>query len=120
MLRKLQKFIFEKNSVHLPCQAKVLDRFFLNTYNTSAFEEIMAEEIFTKRLRMSQLFEVYKNMLTEKQKECMSLYFDEDYSLAEIAENLGVTRQAVFDILKRAETQLNRYEEKLGLLKNGF
>lgn len=78
------------------------------------------EEVFAKRVRMAQLFDTYKNMLTDKQRQCMELYFNEDLSLAEIGTELGVSRQAVFDLLKRVETQLNKYEEKLGLLKHGI
>lgn len=73
------------------------------------------EEIFEKRLRMSKLFDTYRNMLTEKQCRCMELYFDEDLSLTEIGTEMGVSRQAVFDLLKRVEQQLEKYESKLGL-----
>lgn len=78
------------------------------------------EEVFAKRVRMAQLFDTYKNMLTDKQQQCMALYFNEDLSLTEIATELGVSRQAVFDLLKRVEAQLNKYEGKLGLLKHGI
>jgi hypothetical protein len=46
----------------------------------------------------------------------MSLYYEDDWSLSEIAENRGTSRQAVYDVLKRAETALQEYEERLGLV----
>jgi len=57
----------------------------------------------------------YGQMLTEKQKEVVELYYNEDLSLAEIAEHSGITRQGVRDSIKRAEGQLREYEERLGL-----
>lgn len=74
------------------------------------------EEVFEKRLYMSKLFDTYRNMLTEKQITSMELYLNEDLSLTEIAAEMGVSRQAVFDLLKRVETQLQKYEAKLHLL----
>lgn len=74
------------------------------------------EEVFEKRLYMSKLFDTYRNMLTEKQITSMELYLNEDLSLTEIAAEMGVSRQAVFDLLKRVEAQLQKYEAKLHLL----
>lgn len=76
------------------------------------------EEVFEKRLYMSKLFDTYRNMLTEKQITSMELYLNEDLSLTEIAAEMGVSRQAVFDLLKRVEAQLQKYEDKLHLLQN--
>ena len=53
-----------------------------------------------KMIEVGQLFEVYKDLLTDKQKEIVSLYYEEDYSLGEISENLNVSRQGVYDTLK--------------------
>lgn len=69
-----------------------------------------------KMIEVGQLFEVYKNLLTDKQKEIVSLYYEEDYSLGEISENLNVSRQGVYDTLKRAEKVMKDYEQKLHLL----
>lgn len=74
------------------------------------------EEVFEKRLYMSKLFDTYRNMLTQKQITSMELYLNEDLSLTEIAAEMGVSRQAVFDLLKRVEAQLQKYEAKLHLL----
>ncbi len=76
-----------------------------------------AEEIFEQRMRLSRLFSLYGGLLTEKQFQCLSFYFDDDLSLSEIADELGVSRQAVHDLLKRVEQTLERYEAKLKLLE---
>ena len=68
-----------------------------------------------KPLEMSLLFDFYGETLTEKQRELFDLYYNEDLSLAEIAEHAGITRQGVRDI-KRAEHALREMEEKLGLV----
>lgn len=70
-----------------------------------------------KTLRMNTLFSFYRNLLTDKQAQYMSEYYEEDYSLVEIAENYGVSRQAIYDSIKRTEKSLKDYEEKLHLVK---
>ncbi|SHE32183.1 MULTISPECIES: YlxM family DNA-binding protein [Caloramator] len=62
------------------------------------------------------LLDFYRNLLTEKQRDIMSRHFEEDMSLAEIAEEYGISRQAVHDIIKRSEKALLDYEEELGLV----
>ena len=69
-----------------------------------------------KVVEIGILFENYKELLTQKQREIVSLYYDEDYSLGEISENLGVSRQGIYDTLKRSEKILKDYESKLGLV----
>ncbi len=64
-----------------------------------------------------ELFDVYKNLLTEKQKEYFSMYYFMDFSLGEIASDLNITRNAIHDQIKKAEKLLIEYEIKLGLLK---
>ena len=66
------------------------------------------------------LFSIYRNMLTERQAECVDLYYNEDLSLSEISEHLGITRQGVRDNIKRAEHTLAETEKKLGLAKRFF
>ena len=61
-----------------------------------------------KPLEMSLLFDFYGETLTEKQRELFDLYYNEDLSLAEIAEHAGITRQGVRDSIKRAEHALRR------------
>ncbi|WP_373598303.1 YlxM family DNA-binding protein [Paraclostridium bifermentans] len=70
-----------------------------------------------KLVEIGLLFEQYKMLLTDKQREIVSLYYNEDYSLGEISENLNVSRQSVYDTLKRSEKILKDYEAKLGLVK---
>ncbi|HHW41442.1 MAG TPA: YlxM family DNA-binding protein [Syntrophomonadaceae bacterium] len=67
--------------------------------------------------RMVLLYDFYGKLLTPKQQEVVRLYYEEDLSLGEIAEELKITRQAVYDILKRSEQALEKYERKLGLLE---
>ena len=68
-----------------------------------------------KDLRITFLLDFYGDMLTEKQREVVECYYNEDLSLAEIAEEKGITRQGVRDGIKRAEQQLLEMEERLGL-----
>ena len=67
--------------------------------------------------RMAWLMDFYGPLLTERQKRIMQLYYDNDWSLGEIAENYEVSRQAVYDVLKRAEKALEQYESRLGLVE---
>ena len=66
-----------------------------------------------KTNRMNALFEFYAALLTDKQMNYIELYYADDYSLAEIAEEFGVSRQAVYDNIKRTEKVLETYEMKL-------
>ncbi|WP_396129596.1 putative DNA-binding protein [Exiguobacterium mexicanum] len=68
-----------------------------------------------KTNRMNYLFDFYQALLTPKQRNYMSLYYLDDYSLGEIAEEFEVSRQAVYDNIKRTEAMLEQYEEKLAL-----
>ena len=69
-----------------------------------------------KTNRINMLFDFYEPLLTEKQRTFLSYYFHEDYSLGEIAEQFAVSRQAIYEHIKRAETMLEEYEDKLQLL----
>ncbi|MDN3014782.1 putative DNA-binding protein [Paenibacillus sp. BSR1-1] len=66
-----------------------------------------------KTTRMNYLYDFYYSLLTPKQQSYMSLYYLDDYSLGEIAEEYDVSRQAVYDNIKRTEAMLEEYEEKL-------
>ena len=65
-------------------------------------------------LEMSLLFDYYGAMLTEKQSQCFDMRYNQDLSLAEIAEEMGVSRQAVCDVLNRTESLLRNMESKIG------
>ncbi|GIN57541.1 putative DNA-binding protein [Lederbergia ruris] len=68
-----------------------------------------------KTTRINYLFDFYQALLTPKQRNYMSLYYLDDFSLGEIAEEFQVSRQAVYDNIKRTEVMLEDYEEKLKL-----
>lgn len=70
-----------------------------------------------KNFYISSLLDVYGNFLGEKQRKLTEHYYNEDLSLSEIAENEGITRQGVRDLIKRAEAQLLELEEKCGYCK---
>lgn len=70
-----------------------------------------------KTVEISMLFDYYGKLLTDKQRKIIELYYYQDLSLGEIAENLDISRQAVYDHLNRAENTLKSYEDKLQLVK---
>jgi len=70
-----------------------------------------------KKVEVSILCELYGKLLTEKQFEFINDYYNNDFSLSEIAENNDITRQAVRDIIKKGEKKLFEYEEKLEFMK---
>lgn len=65
----------------------------------------------------TMLFDFYGELLTDKQREYFDLHYNDDLSLAEIAEQAGISRQGVWDIIRRAEDTLRRTEEKTGLVR---
>ncbi len=65
-------------------------------------------------LEMTLLFDYYGELLTERQRSCLDLRYNQDLSLSEIAQELGVSRQGVYDNLSRAEALLRNMEEKTG------
>ena len=67
-------------------------------------------------LQMSLLFDYYGELLSEKQRVCFDLYYNQDLSLSEIASELGITRQGVHDSLSRAETALGEFERVTGCI----
>ncbi|MBM7618961.1 putative DNA-binding protein YlxM (UPF0122 family) [Bacillus tianshenii] len=70
-----------------------------------------------KTTRMNYLYDFYQSLLTPKQRSYMALYYLEDNSLGEIAEEYNISRQAVYDNIKRTEQMLEQYEEKLLLFQ---
>ncbi|MCI9286542.1 MAG: DNA-binding protein [Clostridia bacterium] len=70
-----------------------------------------------KNVKISILCQIYGKLLTEKQYNFLDDYYNNDYSLSEIAENYGITRQATRDNIVKGENKLFEYEEKLGIMK---
>ena len=70
-----------------------------------------------KKVEVSILCQIYGKLLTEKQYEVINDYYNNDYSLSEIAENNNITRQAVRDMIKKGESKLFEFEEKLLIMK---
>lgn len=68
-------------------------------------------------LEMTLLFDYYGELLTQKQRACLDLRYNQDLSLGEIAQELGISRQGVFDNLSRAEAMLRNMEEKTGFVR---
>ena len=71
-----------------------------------------------KDLSVSALLDFYGPFLSEKQRNLLHHYYDEDLSLSEIAENEQITRQGVRDLIKRGELQLKKFEKECGLCQN--
>ncbi|AJC96384.1 putative DNA-binding protein [Staphylococcus hyicus] len=70
-----------------------------------------------KTIRMNYLFDFYQSLLTEKQRNYLRLFYLEDYALSEIAETFDVSRQAVYDNIRRTGDLVEDYEKKLGLYR---
>jgi len=77
------------------------------------------EDKTSENIKVSMLLDFYGQLLTKKALEIMELYYNEDISFSEISENLGITRQAVHDTVKRSVAALENYESKL-MLVNRF
>ena len=70
-----------------------------------------------KNLNISYLLDFYGELLSDRKRSVMEMYYDEDFSLSEIADEIGISRQGVRDIIKKTEEELFFFEDKLGLLK---
>lgn len=75
-------------------------------------------EVMEDRIEISLLMDFYGALLTEKQRNILTQYYNMDYSLSEIALNQKTSRQAIHDLIKRCYKTLNDYEDKLSLLKS--
>ncbi len=71
--------------------------------------------MFEKNLNVGYLLDFYGDLLPERKRSVLEMYYNEDYSLAEIADEIGISRQGVRNIIKKVEGELFFYEEKLGL-----
>jgi len=75
------------------------------------------DRIIEETIRLNNLFDIYKGLLTEKQKAYFSYYYRDDYSLSEVAELMDVSRNAVHEQVRNVVERLNHYEEILGFHK---
>ena len=89
------------------CKGKKLDSVAGLNYNLPMIEKMM---------RIGRLYDFYSSLLTEHQRKCIEMHYMQDLSLGEIASELGVSRQAVNDILRRTEESMVQYEASLQLL----
>ncbi len=71
--------------------------------------------MFEKNLKIGFLLDFYGEILSERKRTVLDLYYNDDLSLAEIAQEIGISRQGVRELLKKAEEELLFFEEKLGL-----
>ncbi len=73
--------------------------------------------MFEKNLNMGYLLDFYGVLLSDRKRSVMDMYYNEDLSLAEVADEIGISRQGVRDIIKKSEEELTFYEERLGLAR---
>src|SRR5699024_772652 len=78
----------------------------------------MSQNDLIKTIRMNYLFDFYQALLTDKQRNYLELFYLQDYSLSEIADTFDVSRQAVYDNIRRTGDLVEDYEMKLGLYQN--
>lgn len=100
-------------------KGKLLDILVSFDYNTNMSAKSWT---FTRMMKMDKnthyilLFDCYQALLTDKQRQMMELYYNHDFTLVEIAEELQISRQGVYDHIKRTVQLLQQYEDKMGLL----
>ena len=73
--------------------------------------------MFQKSLEIGYLLDFYGELLNNRRQTVLDMYYNEDMSLSEIAESLGITRQGVRDLIKKSGDELLNFEEKLGMAK---
>ena len=91
-----------------------------NSVKQNSITILEGEIVMDRKVEISMLCEIYGKLLTEKQLNILDNYYNLDLSLSEIAENEGITRQAVRDIIKKGENKLFEFEEKLGIMKKNM
>ena len=93
----------------------ILVKYFALQYINSLLEGDI--QMFEKNLELGYLLDFYGELLSERKRSVMDMYYNEDLSLAEISAEIGITRQGTRDIIKKTEEELLFFEEKLGLAK---
>lgn len=91
-----------------------------NSVKQNSITILEGEIVMDRKVEISILCEIYGKLLTKKQLNILDNYYNLDLSLSEIAENEGITRQAVRDIIKKGENKLFEFEEKLGIMKKNM
>ncbi|MBE6595986.1 MAG: hypothetical protein E7644_09360 [Ruminococcaceae bacterium] len=79
--------------------------------------EIGGETMFEKNLQVAELLDIYGLLLSDRHRELLDLYYNQDLSLGEIAAEVGISRQGVRDSIKKAEEELFFFEDRLHLLQ---
>lgn len=87
-----------------------------NPLPAAAAKSRQSENIVTKTVNTALLLDAYGCLLAERQRECLSLFYEDDLSLSEIGEMFSISRQAVHDAIRHGEAQLQAYEEALQLV----
>ena len=100
-----------KKDVKKRCQEKILDIFSVIRYDTQGGQQM------EKFVEQTLLYDFYGELLTERQQQIYESVVLEDYSLSEVAEELGISRQGVHDMIKRCNHTLEEYEGKLHLVE---
>ena len=100
-------------TIHFLCD--ILVKYFALQYINSLLEGDI--QMFEKNLELGYLLDFYGELLSERKRSVMDMYYNEDLSLAEISAEIGITRQGTRDIIKKTEEELLFFEEKLGLAK---
>ncbi len=101
---------------------KTIDKWIIFWYNIQVvkfknFTRMESDRGLSKNLSINLLMDFYAELLTEKQRSALELYYNDDFSLAEIAQHMDISRQGVRDFIKRGEKQLFEFEECLKLAK---
>lgn len=112
-------FLCERKSYH--CQGNILDKRRKIVYDVRDVKKnALTKEAGMDALEMTLLYDYYGELLTERQRMCFDLYHNQDLSLSEIAQELQVSRQGVYDNLNRAEAVLRNMEEKTGCVRRAL
>ena len=109
--REKKKHWGRNNNVEKRCQEKILDIFSVIRYDTQGGQQM------EKFVEQTLLYDFYGELLTERQQQIYESVVLEDYSLSEVAEELGISRQGVHDMIKRCNHTLEEYEGKLHLVE---
>ncbi len=89
----------------------------MNNVFSSAMRGKQREDAIAKTVNTSLLLDAYGSLLAERQRECLTLFYEEDLSLAEIGEIFSISRQAVHDAIRHGEAQLKTYEDTLHVVE---